>query len=49
MEPTTKKWKNRKTKKVKTDTLRGNGKQSGESVESVMKKKECYGGKDLQS
>jgi len=39
MEPTTKKWKNRKTKKVKTDTLRGNGKQSGESVESVMKKK----------
>ena len=34
MEPTTKKW---KTEKV--DMLRSNGKQSGESVESVLKKK----------
>ena len=39
-EPTTKKWRtNRKTKKVKTDMLRSIGKQSGESVESVRKKK----------
>jgi len=29
--------------------LRSIGKQSGESVESVLKKKKnCYGGKDLQ-
>jgi len=39
-EPTTKKWKNRKTEKQKkTDMLRSIGKQSGESVESVPKKK----------
>jgi len=31
--------KNRKTKKAKTDMLRSIGKQSGESVESVPKKK----------
>jgi len=30
---------NRKTKKVKTDMLKRIGKQSGESVESVRKKK----------
>jgi len=31
------------------DMLRSIGTQSGESVESVLKKKkECYGGKDLQ-
>jgi len=29
----------RRTKKVKTDKLRSIGKQSGESVESVLKKK----------
>ena len=40
MEPATKKWeKNRKTKKVKkTNVLRSIGKQSGESVESVLEK-----------
>jgi len=37
MEPTSKKWKNRKSKK--TDMLRSIGKQSGESIESVLKKK----------
>ena len=38
-----------KKQKVKTDKLRGISKQSGESVESVLKKKrEGYGGKDLQ-
>ena len=30
---------NRKTKKLKTGMLRSIGKQSGESVESVLKKK----------
>ena len=30
---------NRKTKELKTDMLRSIGKQSGESVESVLKKK----------
>jgi len=35
--PTTKKWKNRKSKK--TGMLRSIGKQIGESVESVLKKK----------
>jgi len=40
--------KNGKTKKRKTDMLRSIGKQSGESVESVLKKKEGYGVKDLQ-
>ena len=45
-EPTTKKW---KTEKLKTDMLRSIGKQSRESVESVLKKKrEGYGGKDFQ-
>jgi len=40
---------NRKTKQLKTDMLRSIGKQSGESVETVLKKKnEGYGGKDLQ-
>jgi len=38
-EPTTKKWKNGKTKVKKTDMLRSIGKQSGESVESVLEKK----------
>ena len=38
--PTTKKWKNRKSKKNKeTDMLTSIGKQSGLSVESVLKKK----------
>jgi len=39
---------NRKSKK--TDVLRSIGKQSGESVESVVEKKRkaTYGGKDLQ-
>jgi len=37
MEPTSKKLKNRKSKK--TDMLRSIGKQSGESIESVLKKK----------
>jgi len=31
--------KKKKTKEVKTDMLRSIGKQSGESVESVLKKK----------
>jgi len=31
--------KNTKTKKVETDTLRSIGKQSGETEESVLKKK----------
>ena len=36
-------------KMLKTDMLRSIGKQSGESVESVPKKKrEAAGGKDLQ-
>jgi len=39
-EPTTKKWrKQEKNKKVQTDMLRSTGNQSGETVESVMKKK----------
>ena len=48
-EPTTEKWKTEKLKRKKTDMLRSIGKQSGESVESVLKKKKkgC-GGKDLQ-
>ena len=34
---------------MKTDVLRGIGKKSGESVESVLeRKKEGYGGKNLQ-
>jgi len=36
-EPKTKKWRNRKF--LKTGMLRSIGKQSGESVESVLKKK----------
>ena len=49
-EPTTKKSKkNRKTKKIKTLMLISIGKQSGESMESVLKKKrKGCGGKDLQ-
>jgi len=39
MEPTTKKWKNRKTKKYKTGKLISIGKQYGEYVKSVPKKK----------
>jgi len=40
MESTTKKWKTEKNKKSKkTDMVRSIGKQSGESVESVLKKK----------
>jgi len=39
-EPKTKKWKTeKKLKSKKTDMLRSIGKQSGESVESVRKKK----------
>jgi len=39
-EPTTKKWKlEKKLKSKKTDTLKSIGKQSGESGESVPKKK----------
>jgi len=39
-EPTTKKWENRKTtEKKKRGMLRSIGKQAGESVESVLKKK----------
>ena len=34
-----KKWKTEKLKSKKTDMLRSIGKQSGESVESVLKKK----------
>jgi len=43
MEPTTKNW-----KKVKMDKLRSIGKQSGESIESVLKKemKATVGRKD---
>jgi len=45
----TEKWKTEKLKRKKTDMLRSISKQSGESVESVLKKKKkgC-GGKDLQ-
>jgi len=40
MKPTTKKWKTeKKLKSKKTDMLRSIGKQSTESVESVLKKK----------
>jgi len=39
MEPTTKKWINRITTNEKMDMLRSIGKQSRESVESVLKKK----------
>jgi len=38
-EPTTKKWTIEKLKSKKTDMLRSIGKQSGESVESVLNKK----------
>ena len=38
-EPTSNKWKTEKRKSIKTDMLRSIGKQSGESVESVLKKK----------
>jgi len=38
-EPTTKKWKTEKLRSKKTDMLRSMGKQSGESVESVLEKK----------
>ena len=37
MEPTTKKWKREKLESKKTDMLRSIGKQSGESVESVLR------------
>jgi len=39
MEPTTKKWKNKKSKNLKKWMLRTISKQSRESVESVLKKK----------
>jgi len=46
-EQKTKKWE--EDKKTKTDIFRNNSNKSGESVESVLKKKmEGYGGKDLQ-
>jgi len=38
-EPKTKKWKTEKIKSKKTDMFRSIGNQSGESVESVLKKK----------
>ena len=38
-EPETKRWRTAKTKKYKTDMLRSIRKQSGESAQSVMKKK----------
>jgi len=38
-ESTTKKWRTEKLKTERTDMLRSIGKQSGESVESVRKKK----------
>jgi len=41
MKPTNK---SGKTEKLKTDMLRSIGKQSGESVESVLKKKRKVGG-----
>jgi len=42
-------WKTGKLNSKKTDMLRSIVKQSGESVETVLKKKnEGYGGKDLQ-
>ena len=44
-EPTTEKWKNRKSKK--TGVLRSSGKQSGESVEPVLKKKRRLRCKEL--
>jgi len=39
MEPTNEKWKTEKLKSKKTDMLRSIGKQSGESSESVVKKR----------
>ena len=42
---TTKNWK--KNKNSKRDMFRSIGKQSGESVKSLLKKKVGYGGKDL--
>jgi len=39
IEPTTKSVKRKKLKSKKTDMLRSIGKQSGESVESILKKK----------
>jgi len=48
-EPRTKKWKTEKLESRKTDMLRSIGKQSGESVESVLKKKgKGCGGNDSQ-
>jgi len=47
-EPTADKWKREKPKNKKTIILRNSGKQSGESVESVLKKIKGYGRKDLQ-
>jgi len=38
-DPTTKTWKTEKLESKKTDMLRSVGEQSGESVESVLKKK----------
>ena len=49
-EPTTEKCKNRKTRKEKTDMLRSIGKQSWDSMESVLeKKRKLYDGQDLPS
>jgi len=48
MEPTNKKWKTEKVKSKQTDMLRSIGKQPGESVKSVLKKKGRYDGKDLE-
>jgi len=47
-EPTTKKRKTEKLKKVKTDMLRSNSESLGNHVVSPEEEKEGYGGKDLQ-
>jgi len=47
-EPTTKKCKTEKLKKVNMDMLRSNSKQTGEYMESVLNKKRKANWKDLQ-
>ena len=47
-EPTTKKCKTEKLKKVNMDMLRSNSKQTGEYMELVLKKKRKANWKDLQ-
>jgi len=48
MESKTKKWEKSKNYRTKTDMFISIGRQSGESVESVIKKRKVYGEKDLQ-